>query len=571
MIDLTPKYFRTTDGDYLGLHTGRWDEHHRRRRTVLPERASSWDYAPLIDMIRPANRFREFRYVGMTVHEWLERLRSRRDPQYQAAVNWYFRRIGKVRRKLDQRPRVPDNAYAVVLADVPVQPALPAAVTRFGPKRATVAEWRAMLTGLSARGVRGEELQRSGLLGMLDAFEASPLHRPSTTLTREWILDLINLDHLRPRIVVECSHGFDTQAGWRECCEVVRVRQGRRRGAIGNGRNDLRVIRYRHRTFGWSLMRLTYFPDLLRDRADRWYILNERGGPVLHPKGARMERLDVAMAAAECAMSERFRQWRRGIESQQWKAYSLPGGNGYRELLVQLHDWPNNYQPRHYRTRNVLIHLRTSIRTDADGRRVLYLDEAQSDWHSDVHTESRGASNPRGRPPTPPAPFAKEWPLLAMKIALWWAQKLRLDGLAWSTAELQRQRWGLHGPPESLYARELPNAAAQIARTLCLDIDSATLQLRDSLRQVTLTRKGWIVCGPDQVPHTKPFRSREQAEFFADQTAQRVAIALPCLWITKLAPIIQLPLFGPGSQADWLGTESGCQSQPTAEPALSAT
>lgn len=266
MVDLTPKYFKTADGNAFGLHVGRWDEYHRQRRTVLPARASSWDYAPLIDLIRPGNGFREFRYVGLTAYEWLERLRSRRDPQYAAAVDWYFRRVGKVRRKLDQRPRVPDSDYAVVLAEVPVVPALPAAVERFGPKKATTTEWRAMLTGLCNRGIRGEELQRSGVLTALQMIEESPLFPHPPQLSRGRILDLIDLDHLRPRIVVECRHGFATQAGWRECCEVVRVKQGRRRGAIGNGRNELRVIRFRHRTFGWSLMRLTRFPDLLRDR-----------------------------------------------------------------------------------------------------------------------------------------------------------------------------------------------------------------------------------------------------------------------------------------------------------------
>ena len=547
MVDLTPKYFTTADGEYFGLHVGRWEEHHRRRRTVLPARASSWDYAPLIDMIRPASSFREFRYIGMTAFEWLERLRSRRDPDYAAAVDWYFHRVGRVRRALDRRPRRPNGEYAVVLADVPMLPSLPRAVAEFGPTRATAAEWQAMLSGLSSRGVRREELQHSGVLHAL----RHPSFAPEAKLARQRILNYIDLDHLRPRLVVECRHGFATAAGWRECCEVVRGKQGRRRGAIGNGHNELRVIRFRHRTFGWSLMRLTRFPDLLRDREDRWYILNERGGPVLHPKGARMDDLQVAMAAAECAMSERFRQWHRGIESLKWQQYSLPGGHGYRELLVQLHDWPNNYQPRHYLTRNVLIHLRTSVRDTPGGRRVLYLDEIQSDWHADVHHESRGGK-PRNARATPAAPFAKEWPLLALKIALWWAQRQALDGLAWSTAELQRQRWGTRGPPASLYRAELPEAATQLARVLALEAGEVALRLRNANRCVALRDDGWIVCGPDGIAHTKPFRHREQAEYFADQTAQFCAVDVPCLWLGRLQSIRHIPLFGPGSRDDWV-------------------
>lgn len=556
VVDPTPKYFKTSDGGQFGLHVGRWDEHHRRRRTVLPERGSPWDYAPLIDIIRPATGIREFRYVGLTVQEWLERLRSRRDPQHEGAVAWYLGRFERVRRKLDQRSRVPDSEYTTTLAEVPVMAALPSAVSRFGPKLVTVSEWRAMLLGLSSRGVRGEELQRSGLIRALEILEGKLPDPSRIGLKREQILRLIDLDHLRPRIVVECRHGFDTKSGWRECCDVVRARQGRRRGAIGNGRNELRVIRYRHRTFGWSLIRLTRFPDLLRDREDHWQILDEHGKPVLPAKAARLNNVESVMAAAESAMAEHFGQWHRGIESLKWRAYSLPGGDGYRELLVQLHDWPNNYQPRHYRARNVLFHLRTSMRTTPNSKRVLYLDEVQSDWHADASQETRGGQRRHRTLPTPTPPFAKEWPLLAMKIALWWAQRQAADGLAWSTAELQRLRWGKRGPPESLYGRELPDAAAQLARVLSLEVGQAALRLRSSHRYVELAERGWIVCGPDGVPHTKPFRHREQAECFADQTGEFCNVEVPCLWLGSGPRMTNIPLFGAGSADIWFGATS---------------
>lgn len=555
VVDSAPKYFKTTDGRQFGLHVGRCDEHHRARRAQLPERGSALDYAPLIDVISPATGIREFRYVGLTVAEWLERFRSKRDPQYEAAVAWYFTRFERVRRQLDQRPRTPDSEYAAELAEVPVLPALPLAVSQYGPKFAAIAEWRAMLLGLSNRGIRGEELQRSGLLRAMDRLEEWLPDPSRVGLTKAQILRMIDLDHLKPRIVVECRHGFDTQSGWRECCEVMRVRQGRRRGAIGNGRNEVRVIRYRHRTFGWSLMRLTRFPDLLRDREDQWQILDEQGKAVLAPKGAQATSVDLVMAAAECAMAERFGQWRRGIESLKWRAYSLPGGDGYRELLVQLHDWPNNYQPRHYRTRNVLIHLRTSVRSSPDGLRVLYLDEVQSDWHSDASLEARGGKRRNPTMPTPNPPFAKEWPLLAMKTALWWAQRQGLDGLAWSTLEIQRARWGGRGPPDSLYRRELPDAADQVARAIGQEVDRMSLRLRRD-RFVELTQRGWIVCNWKGVPCTKPFGKREQAESFADQTSGFHALDVPCIWLRNCPRIRNLPLFGPGSADTWFGSRS---------------
>jgi hypothetical protein len=98
--------------------------------------------------------------------------------------------------------------------------------------------------------------------------------------------------------------------------------------------------------------------------------------------------------------------------------YTLPGGQNYRELLLTLptrdawttelkkwatqrgindiaqaeaaferangktqQTWPQNFRSGHFRTPNILAHVRFNERTDKDGQRVLFLEEIQSDWH----------------------------------------------------------------------------------------------------------------------------------------------------------------------------------------------
>lgn len=53
-IPQVPRYVDTSDGGQVGQHASRWDERHRRLRAVLPAKASALDYAPLIDIVRPA-------------------------------------------------------------------------------------------------------------------------------------------------------------------------------------------------------------------------------------------------------------------------------------------------------------------------------------------------------------------------------------------------------------------------------------------------------------------------------------------------------------------------------------
>ena len=66
----------------------------------------------------------------------------------------------------------------------------------------------------------------------------------------------------------------------------------------------------------------------------------------------------------------------------------LPGGENYRELLLMLPSMPGedevrdrNYYSPHFDEENVLVHIRFNERTDIDGKRLLFIEEIQSDWH----------------------------------------------------------------------------------------------------------------------------------------------------------------------------------------------
>lgn len=81
--------------------------------------------------------------------------------------------------------------------------------------------------------------------------------------------------------------------------------------------------------------------------------------------------------------------------------YRLPGGDtNYRELLItvpeavtQRHAPQNNgrkvpsFGGPHYNDRNIVAHLRMNDRRDADGKRVLFIEEIQSDWAQEGRDE----------------------------------------------------------------------------------------------------------------------------------------------------------------------------------------
>ena len=103
-------------------------------------------------------------------------------------------------------------------------------------------------------------------------------------------------------------------------------------------------------------------------------------------------------------------------------SYQLPGGENYRELLLTLPRVETEAAPikddgtlenfalrpgqptvnrapefrsSHFDQPNILAHVRFNERTDADGKRVLFIEEIQSDWHQ--QGRKRGYRNPNAQ------------------------------------------------------------------------------------------------------------------------------------------------------------------------------
>ncbi len=184
--------------------------------------------------------------------------------------------------------------------------------------------------------------------------------------------------------------------------------------------------------------------------------------------------------------------------------YVLPNGKNYKELLITLENNSNsNYQSDHFDEPNILAHVRFNERTDADGNKVLFIEEIQSDWHQEgrklgyqkyptfnvikkyakqrgiridtppykdlsakVLRQLRQAADKEGESAlledvldqhtkeidsleygekVPNAPMKKTWPLLAMKRMVRYAAENGFDKIAWTTGKQQGARYGSPG------------------------------------------------------------------------------------------------------------------------------
>jgi len=198
-----------------------------------------------------------------------------------------------------------------------------------------------------------------------------------------------------------------------------------------------------------------------------------------------------------------------------YATHTLPGGVNYREVLITLPaeantrggivggrhvtirdaagnslgalDPSGTYRSDHWDEPNVLAHVRLNERRAPDGKRVLLIEEIQSDWHQagrkagygdrtethygivDQNGYARGQWASRGdveqylrNPPefvdparsrirefevtvqgVPDAPFKTSWPTLAMKRMIAYAVDHGFDRVAWLPGDVQSERYNL--------------------------------------------------------------------------------------------------------------------------------
>lgn len=166
-----------------------------------------------------------------------------------------------------------------------------------------------------------------------------------------------------------------------------------------------------------------------------------------------------------------------------------PGGKNYREFLLRLPGIPNVFRyTAHFPETNIVAFVRVTERVDENGKRVLFIEELQSDWHQQGRERGyQGEIEPKGeivhepenkehpyaimidgveynrvstlefaqgeleegienakKKGVPNAPYKNTdaWAALAMKRILRVATDEGFDSVAWTQGQVHANRWG---------------------------------------------------------------------------------------------------------------------------------
>jgi hypothetical protein len=223
-----------------------------------------------------------------------------------------------------------------------------------GSNKAPAASWKAYINGLTQKGVKPEEIEWSGVKDWLDLQKGM--------VTKEELLNYLKQGGVRVEETALAGSYYlnDDEA------ETIGERFWPAVSAAGL---DINQIDYELRDGSLDISAL--------------------------PAGLRSD--------ASLLLSD-YRS--RQTNLTKYGQYTLPGGENYREVLLTLpddtkemtfQDWvaggmqgewsskgagssKRKFRSSHWDQPNVLAHIRVNDRTDADGKKVLFVEEIQSDW-----------------------------------------------------------------------------------------------------------------------------------------------------------------------------------------------
>lgn len=211
-----------------------------------------------------------------------------------------------------------------------------------------------------------------------------------------------------------------------------------------------------------------------------WEAVTHRGNVL--EDGDAQQVFDQVESAEDLLFDTAQKQWPRLAVNSRWQHIGWSAGEMYREWLITLPWHQVSFHGPHFPHRNVLAHVRTDIRETEDGRRMLLLQEVQSDWARSAHRHKKalGALAIQAlRDDIATVPFLKDWLSLVLKLMVLHAVGLGLDGVAWTTGLQQSHRHGRQHLSDLalLYDQVLLAAAVSMFKELPATIGQVELYL----------------------------------------------------------------------------------------------
>jgi hypothetical protein len=544
-----------SSGKKAGITNIRARYHALRLNRQVTRDTPHQDLYALVDIVTDPDPYQQlpyhhhpnFRFSGYTLAE-ITRLGHWSDEDHRVFTDW-LRQENQIRVIEKARNRIVDDDFPRLELHYPYPERLYSRlcqqITKIPMQRASVQQWRNTLMNLKQQGLREDEIRWSGALPYLSYQEQ--LGRVS--ITRQELLKHINFSAIR----MELGHELVSE---RNCdlhfLEVPQfnIQKNRQLEHQLTWDDEKCVVRYVDTLHYYKIgfIKPGGSPSTGTQGLE-WFALDTTGNPVRSSTKGGFRHVDKT-SAFEAARQHALQHVGVPVEYAPCRRYehkTLCGGEDYREWLLTLPDYPISHFTEHYHARNLLLHFRTKQRVDLNGRRLLFIEEIQSDWHQ---SGARHGYQDRWPGRIPPAPFRREWIGMALKMLLLYAVEQDVDGLAWTEGRIQESHYGKPMTAiRRLYDQQIPRFIKRLCRDWNPNLGLSRIRTREPRLHISRQMDKWCITDINGGSfNTRARYTQQEAIKVMARHCKQVILEVPTLFLdSQIKARIRekgFPLFG---------------------------
>lgn len=414
-------------------------------------------------------------------------------------------------------------------------------------QRAKAMQWLATINNFKHKGIREEEIQWSGLIRYLGQQQADSL------INKTDIIKNLSYKNIRIELSSEQVWGSNGGLSFKEVA-LRMPHQAVYRAALKLDEDCLCVLRYVDSVCNYRV-------GVIKTRANNhimalnkyWFALDSYGRAITNESGADSDTylffdnsVDAKLAADKHAR-EHFNVRSGAMPHTHFDHLTLYGGYDYREWIVSLPDFQRTFFGAHFYDHNILAHIRTTTRTDNNGRKILFIEEVQSDWHQSGKRFGYDNSS-WGRVAN--APFKQDWSVLAVKLMLIQAGQNGFSGIAWSQGKVQEMRYNRELQSiKQYYDKQIPKALNKLLKIFDCKVETIKIITRDPWLNLEKQKNKWRVADGNGKFKTKAkYNNRNEAMAVITRHCQVIDLDVSVLYINEALRVHisdkGLPLFG---------------------------
>lgn len=406
-------------------------------------------------------------------------------------------------------------------------------------RSAPAAQWIATI--VSAKGIREDEIERSGLLSFLGEFDNTD------KVAKEQILDVIK------GCLSACAFTIRTErsVSYRPALQSKAFTREAIPKKVHDTFSDAEIIScHKLVSFNYRIVRLKFTG--MFGSGESWFVFDEYWRQFKPSKSYQnaVDAVDFLYTVA----ADKFSGYSSRAPRNYFEQYSLLGKNSsYKEWIVCIPSWPDSFEQSHFDLMNVILHLRTSEWKDTKDQPLLLIDEIQCDWHTFGRVygyHDVGADVESDSETVPDAPFKKEWHELGIKLAIWLALLSGHRRVAFTSSNVHRSRYGrdMEGF-QLLYDQLIPKALDKLAAKFKCSVCQAMITISKPKDNVRYKRgAGWELHTKGEEDKIKVIRNEVVAMRYLESRGIKRLEEVRVFEISPvLADIVKskgMPLFG---------------------------